>query len=171
MILTVKIIRAAIIIYLIFIGLLFILSLFSIEPSNKEFREIYAELYVVGIPCVILSSLFFTISSKNSKWVNIQFVIFTPVVTFFAYLFFSFLSIYFEDHWVNNTIVYENKINRHHTINEQLKDVGALGYGGERVVEIKPFLGVFQKVTEMDTTQMNHKDWSLVNRQGDIKWP
>ena len=171
MALTVKIIRAAVIIYLIFISLLFILSLFSIEPANKEFREIYAELYVVGIPCVILSSLFFTIGTKNSKWVNVQFAIFTPVVTFFAYLFFAFLALFFQDHWVNSSIVYENNNNRQHTINEQLKDVGALGYGGERVVEIKPFLGVFQKVTKIDTTKINHKEWTLVNRQGDIKWP
>lgn len=171
MTLTRKIIRAIILIYLLFIGFLFILSLFSIEPSDKEFREINAELYFVGIPIVILFSLFFTLSSKNTKWVNIQFTIFTPIVTFFAYLTLAFLAIFFDDYWVNYSILYENKNNKHHTINEQKKDVGALGYSGDRVVEVQPILGVFQKVTIIDTLQINHQEWTLVNKEADIKWP
>lgn len=171
MTITRKIIRAIIIIYLIFIGLLFILSLFSIEPSDKEFREIYAKLHFVGIPIVILLSLSFTLSSKNTKWVNIQFAIFTPIVTFLAYVTFVFLAIFFDDYWVSYSILYENKNNKHHTINEQKKDLGALGYGDDRIVEVEQVLGVFQKVTIIDTLQINHREWTLVNKEADIKWP
>ena len=52
-----------------------------------------------------------------------------------------------------------------------MSDVGALGYGGRRFVNVNPVLGLFQKVTEIDTNQINRDEWIYVDREGDIKMP
>lgn len=78
---------------------------------------------------------------------------------------------FYEGYWVNYSILYENIENRSITINEQISDAGALGYGEKRIVEIKPIFGTFQKVSEFDTTRMNHEEWKFVNIEGDIKCP
>ena len=56
-------------------------------------------------------------------------------------------------------------------IQEQLYDIGAFGYGGQRTVEIKPFLYFFILPTPIDTLSINKEEWEFVNKQGDIKFP
>jgi hypothetical protein len=158
------------IVYGIFICLILILSLFSIEP-RKEYRELISTIVLYGIPIIVLLSLFFTLGRNNSKWINLQFLIITPIVATCAYITIALLSIFFENHWVDFSILYENKNDKNQTINEQLLDVGALGYGGKRFVNVNPVLGLFQKVTEIDTNQINRDEWIYVDREGDIKMP
>ena len=64
-----------------------------------------------------------------------------------------------------------NKHNPEQQIREQRYDVGALGYGGNRVVEVKPFTRLFWKVTPVDTTKINKADWIRVDKEGDVKFP
>lgn len=166
-----KIIGFLIIAYLIFLGILFLLSLFSIELANKDFRQFYPSLWFIGIPFIILLSLVFTLSNKNTKWMNIQYMIYTPLVSICTLFTLSFFAMFFEDHWVDFTILYENKEDKTHTINEQKHDVGALGYGEDRVVELKPVFGIFQYVMKCDTTKINRNEWKLVNKAGEVKFP
>lgn len=170
MIIIQKTIKAWMIAYVSFIGLILILSLFSIE-SKKEYRELISSIILFGAPIIILLSLFFTISKVNSKWVNILFLIITPIVTVCAYFTFALLSTFFENHWVNLSIIYENKKDKTHTINEQLLDVGAFGYSGKRVVKVNSVLVIFQKVTEIDTQKIDLNEWIYVDREADIKFP
>ena len=56
-------------------------------------------------------------------------------------------------------------------IKEQLFDIGALSYGGTRIVEIKPILHFWILPTVIDTSTINKSEWENVNEQGDIKFP
>ena len=48
--------------------------------------------------------------------------------------------------WATFNIAYGNSYNPEQEIREQRHDAGALGYGGERVVEVKPFAIFFGKL-------------------------
>ena len=69
------------------------------------------------------------------------------------------------------SILYEHKSDSTRTIREQLEDKGAFGYGKRRMVEVDPMLFIFQRVTPVDTNQLEMKEWRYVNREGDVKWP
>lgn len=73
--------------------------------------------------------------------------------------------------WINYEITYENRNNTEININRQLWDNGALGYGGERMVELKPILGIWNLVKEIDTTNLKSTEWKRVERNGDLKFP
>lgn len=73
--------------------------------------------------------------------------------------------------WVDEEIIYENKENSKVTINQQIWDIGAFGYGGRRTVKLTPCLGLWNIVTEIDTATIDKNKWELVSREGDIKFP
>ena len=73
--------------------------------------------------------------------------------------------------WVNETILYCNKSNNQITINEQIFDAGALGYGSRRIVQTRPFFYYFQTIKQIDTTKLNKDEWKLINKEGDIREP
>ena len=64
-----------------------------------------------------------------------------------------------------------NKENPNVTINQQLWDIGAFGYGGQRTVKLTPILGIWNWAEEIDTTEIEKDNWTLVEREGDIKFP
>lgn len=68
-------------------------------------------------------------------------------------------------------MIYENKLNPEVTINRQLWDVGAFGYGGQRTVKLSKVLGLWNLVKEIDTAKIDEDDWTLVQKEGDIKFP
>ena len=72
--------------------------------------------------------------------------------------------------WITLTTLYEHKTDNRE-IKVQLYDIGALGYRGKRIVEIKPFLNIWILPTPIDTSTINKEEWTLVNKQGDIKFP
>lgn len=162
--------KVILIIYYSSIAAVLILLLFSIQ-LQKDYTTGMQTFVVYGIPISILLTLFFTVSSKNKKSINLQFIFFTPVISYCSFLAASLFALLFGNDWVNLSIQYENKSNREETINEQLWDVGALGYGGNRFVKVKPMFGIFEKVNEIDTSQINKDEWTLVNREGDLKMP
>ncbi len=55
-------------------------------------------------------------------------------------------------------------------IKEQLYDIGAFGYGGQRTVEIIQFLKYWVLPTKIDIMTIDKIEWSFVNKQGDIKF-
>lgn len=164
------VLKAVLLIYYSSLAVVLILLSFSIQ-LQKEYVSGMQNMVVYGIPISILLSLFFTVSAKHEKYINLQFIFFTPVISYCSFLAASIFSLLFGNDWVNLSIMYENKSNREETINEQLWDVGALGYGGNRFVQVKPMFGIFEKVNEIDTSQINKDEWVWVNREGDVKMP
>ena len=73
--------------------------------------------------------------------------------------------------WTNETILYRNNADKNITINQQIFDVGALGYGGRRTVKLKPLFVFFQTVENIDITKIDKAKWTYVNEEGDIHFP
>ena len=57
------------------------------------------------------------------------------------------------------------KSNPNRTINEQIYDIGAFGYGQKRIVELKPFLKYWHKVQQIDTTKIETEKWIRVEKK------
>jgi hypothetical protein len=72
--------------------------------------------------------------------------------------------------WVTYSILYQHK-NDNRQILEQIYDIGALGYGEKRIVEIKPILNIWNKIELVDTNKIEKSEWIFVDKQGDIKFP
>lgn len=72
--------------------------------------------------------------------------------------------------WITETTIYKHKF-ENRQIKEQLYDIGAFGYCGRRIVEIKPFFKYWIRPTPIDTLTFKKNEWKLVNEQGDIKMP
>jgi hypothetical protein len=72
---------------------------------------------------------------------------------------------------VNEEIIYENNKNPEVTIKQQLWDIGAFGYGGQRTVKLTPFLEYWNSVEQVNTANIGRENWTLVQKEGDIKFP
>ena len=94
----------------------------------------------------------------------------TIAVLYFFYLLNNMFSIGFGA-WSTFNIAYENRQQPERQIREQHYDAGALGYGGGRVVEVRPFAGLFWKVSPVDTTILDQTEWRRVDREADVKFP
>ena len=75
--------------------------------------------------------------------------------------------------WTNETILYRNTKNKNITVNQQIWDVGTLGYDRDsrRIVKIRQVLKYFNQVKNIDTTRLDKNEWKLVNEEGDIHYP
>lgn len=157
---------------LYFFGLfmLIMLKVFSIVPQKKFADEIQNYCFY-GIPIFILSTLFFTLDKRNGLRRNLTWLILTPMFSFSLYILINLLSIFFYEYWMDFSIAYEHKSDATHTIREQLEDKRAFGYGRKRFVEVIPMFFIFQRITPVDTTQLQMKEWRYVNKEGDVKWP
>ena len=147
------------------------------QTINYEFREhkIASEFYniiLVGTPVAILLTLFGTLKKRHDntrKLVTIFATIGLTVLTF-MFLLNNLFTIGFGA-WTTFNIAYEHKENSDRQIREQRYDVGALGYAGVRVVEVKPFAGMFWKVSRIDTTTVNKTEWKRIDKEADVRFP
>ena len=75
--------------------------------------------------------------------------------------------------WTNERILYRNIKNKNVSINEQIWDVGALGYdrNSRRIVELRPMFNYFYKVRNIDTTELDKSEWTFLDEEGDIHYP
>ena len=158
-----------------FIGLtVFSLTIGQLLPfefaDNKVMHNFY-DAIMQGLPVAILLTLFGTIKRDNSKaknWTFFGLTVLTSIISFVL-----MVSLIFQlgfGAWTTVTTIYRHKI-KNIEIKEQWFDVGALGYGGKRIVEIKPFLYFWILPTPIDTLTINKTEWGYVNEQGDIKFP
>jgi len=138
--------------------------------DNKVMHNFY-DTIMQGLPVAILLTLFGTIKLENSKaknWTFLGVTVLTSIISFVL-----MVSLIFKigfGAWTTVTTIYRHKT-EDKVIKEQLFDVGALGYGGQRIVEIKPFLKFWISPTPIDTLTINKNEWEYVNEQGDIKFP
>ena len=160
---------------IVFIGLtIFALTVGQILPYEFADYKIMHKFYdtiLQGLPIAILLKLFRTIKLQNTKVKNWTFLGLTVLTSLFS--FYIMVSLIFKigfGTWTTVTTIYRHKT-EDRVIKDQLFDVGALGYGGQRIVEIKPFLKYWILLTTIDTLTINKDEWQFVNEQGDIIFP
>ncbi len=158
-----------------FIGLtIFALTVGQILPYEFADYKIMHNFYdtiMQGLPIAILLTLFGTIKRKKTRVQNLTFLGITVLISIMS--FFIVVSLMFRigfGAWTTVSTLYRHKT-EDKVIKEQLFDVGALGYGGQRIVEIKPVLKYWILPTKIDTSKINKNEWKFVNEQGDIKFP
>jgi len=158
-----------------FIGLtIFVLTVGQILPYEFAAYKIMHNFYdtiMQGLPIAILLTLFGTIKRKKTRVQNLTFLGVTVLISIMS--FFIVVSLMFRigfGAWTTVSTLYRHKT-EDKVIKEQLFDVGALGYGGQRIVEIKPVLKYWILPTKIDTSKINKNEWKFVNEQGDIKFP
>jgi hypothetical protein len=140
--------------------------------KNYKTQSNFYYLVFTGLPFAILLTLFGTLKREHSKYKN--WTIGTLTVLSAGFSFFILMFIMFTigfGAWTNETILYRNNDDKNITINQQIFDIGALGYGGRRTVKLKPLFVIFQTVENIDITKIDKAKWTYVNEDGDIHFP
>jgi hypothetical protein len=160
---------------LVFIGLtIFALTVGLILPfefADYKIMHKFYETITQGLPIAILLTLFGTLKCEKTKarnWTFLGVTVLSSIISFFI-----MVSLFFTigfGAWTTLTTIYRHKT-EDKVIKEQILDIGALGYGGRRTVEIKPVLKYWILPTKIDTTTINKNEWIFVNEQGEIKFP
>jgi hypothetical protein len=138
--------------------------------DNKLKNNFYLTI-IIGLPIGILFTLFGTIKKKNSRvqnWILLVVTVLISIVSFNLILG-LILKLSFGS-WRTVTTIYRHKT-KDLEIKEQWYDVGGLGYGGHRIVEIKPFLYFWILPKPIELLKINKTEWVFVNEQGSIKLP
>ena len=137
-----------------------------IEFADSHNTQIFYSIIILGLPIATFLTLSWTIRKSKTKKRNIL----TGIVTILITMGMTILSIYLMfvfafGVWVNTEILYENNENRNQTINQQLRDIGAFGYSGQRTVKLTPILGLWNITTEIDTANIDKTKWVLVQKK------
>ena len=165
---------AAILFFISLFGGLVLYSILFLEFKNSGYvSDLYSYLIFL-IPLAILLTMAGTINKRNSKEKNstVVWLTFFIAIVVFVVLFSMTMFIGFGG-WRNEAILYRNNKDKNISINQQIWDVGALGYdrGSKRVVKLKPLLSYFYQVSIIDTTNLDKSEWIFVNEEGDIHYP
>jgi hypothetical protein len=139
--------------------------------NHKTANDFY-NVILGGTPIAILLTLFGTLKRHHDKERKLLTIFTTIGLTVVAFMFLlnNLFTIGFGA-WTTFNIAYEHKTNPERQIREQRYDVGALGYGGNRVVEVKPFAKIFWKVSPIDTAKINKTEWTRVDKEADVSFP
>jgi len=158
---------------LLFAGLM-LFSLFSLEFKKSSYGNDFYFYLIFLIPIALLLTMTGTIKKKNSKDKNWGIAGLTTFIAIgvFVIMFSLLMQIAFGG-WTNERILYRNIKNKSVSINEQIWDVGALGYdrNSRRVVELRPIFNYFYKVKNIDTAKLDKSEWTFVDEEGDIHYP
>ena len=154
-------------IYVIIIG-----QIVPIEFADWHDMHIFYDIILRGLPVAVLLTLVWTIKKERPTKINIAIGVVTPLLAagmlFWTYfLMFS----YGFGAWIDEEIIYENKHDPKITVNKQIWDIGAFGYGGQRTVKLIPLLGFWNLVEKVDTAKIEKKEWILVRKEGNIRLP
>lgn len=134
-----------------------------IELSNRELQKAFYTCGFFGIPISIALIAFTSIKKYDSIIKTIIKIVAGIVLSLGTFqLLMNFIFILGFGAWKDYNILYSHKINKEVKIAEQIFDKGALGYGGRRVVKIKPILFIFKTVTPIDTTTLDTNRWKRV---------
>jgi hypothetical protein len=147
------------------------------QKVDIDFRDsnIHSQFYSIlfmGTPIAILLTLFGSVKKPYSRKRKILTIIATGLLSIFSFIYImgSMFTIGFGA-WSTENIAYERKGNPSIQIREQQYDIGALGYGRRRVVEVKPFLLLFWKTNPVDTVAIDKSQWIRIDKDGDVKSP
>lgn len=139
--------------------------------DTKVASDFYYYLFT-WTPIAILLTLTGTVKREHDIFKKVLTVVLTITIAVlcFFYLLNNMFSIGFGA-WSTFNIAYESRQHPERQIREQRYDAGALGYGSDRVVEVRPFAGLFWKVSPVDTTVIDNTKWRRVDKEGDGKFP
>jgi hypothetical protein len=143
-----------------------------VEFKDNKVKSDFYYFVFTALPFAFLLTLFGTIKKKYAISKNWTIGILTVLTS--GLCFFIVVNIMFSvgfGAWTNEAILFRNKDDKHETINQQIFDVGAFGYGGHRTAKLKPFLNYFQTVSLIDTTKIDKTKWMYVNEEADIHYP
>jgi hypothetical protein len=139
-----------------------------IELAEYKHRELFYMLALPGFPIATLLTLFSTIKRENTKAQNLYYAGCTILISLAAFMF--VIALLFAGGlgaWRTASVIYKHKqINTE--IREQWLDIGALGYGGKRIIQVRPVLKYWNFVRTIDTSTLDQSEWNLVNEPGDI---
>jgi hypothetical protein len=142
------------------------------EFRNMEMRSNFYDVLLPGAPAAVLFTLFGSLKKSQEGIRKASIILFTTVAAFFCfYLLMINLFNFGFGAWSTFNIAYEHKMNPERQIREQQYDMGALGYGGWRIVEVKPFAGLFFRISPVDTAKIKAQEWLRVDKEGDVKFP
>ena len=143
----------------------------SYEFADYKLSQSFYNIIMQGFPIAILLTLFGTLKRENTKtknWTFIGVTILTSILSLVLMVNYIF-TIGFGN-WLTFSIIYRHKTESK-VIKHQRYDIGALGYGRERIVEMKPILKYWVLPKEVDTAKIDKSKWKLVNEEGDVKFP
>ena len=143
-----------------------------IEFKDNKIRGDYYYFVFTVLPLSFLLTLLGTLKKKNTKAKNWTIGVLTVLSA--GLCFFTLVNVMFSigfGAWTNEAILYRNKTDKNITINQQIFDIGALGYGERRTAQLTPFLKYFQTIEQVDTTKIDKTQWIFVNEEGDIHYP
>ena len=141
------------------------------EFADYKLSQSFYDIIMLGFPIAILLTLFGTIKRKNSKsrnWTYVGITICTSLLSF-VIMINLILTVGFGN-WITYATIYRHKT-ENKVIKDQLYDLGALGYGRDRIVELKPVFKYWVLPTEVDTTKIDKNKWKRVNEKGEIRFP
>ena len=143
-----------------------------VEFADWNDQHLFYDVILRGLPIAVLLTFIWTIKKERPRKTNIAIGVATPLLAV-GMLFWTFFLMfsYGFGAWINEEVIYENKSNPEMTVNKQIWDIGAFGYGGQRTVKLTPFLGLWNLIERVDTTEIERSDWMLIQREGDIKFP
>jgi hypothetical protein len=143
-----------------------------IDFKNYKIHNYFYQYVFTGLPFAFLLTLCGTLRKQNSKLINrviVTFTVFLSGFSFFILIFTMFTTGF--GCWINESIIYRKIDNNDITINDQIYDIGALGYAGKRTVKLKPIFISLQTVEIIDTTKIDKTEWTYVSEEGDIYFP
>jgi len=136
------------------------------EFANNDLSSNFYDIIMSGLPIAILLTLVGTIKMKNERTNNIAIAvgtIFASIVSFFA-----IINIMFSVGFVvieNEAVLFRKKDNPNIIIATQSIGYGVFSEDGHRTVQLQPFLKFWNKVTVIDTTSIDKKQWEFVNER------
>lgn len=136
------------------------------EFADNDLSSDFYDIVMAGLPIAIILTLFGTIKMKNKQSKNVSIVILTIVASVLS--FFFMINTLFSVGFItieNEAVLFRKNNNPNIFIAKQRIGQGALGEDGHRIVELKPFLKFWNKVTFVDTAAMDKMQWKFVNEQ------
>jgi hypothetical protein len=148
---------------LVFIAIFFlsvtVFQALPVEFADEDVKDTFYEVIMMGFPIAILLTLTGTMK-KGKPDANIAIFFITGFGAFLGFCLIGgiMLSIGFAG-WNDTGYALHRKKDRQIQIKEHVHDFGALGSGGKRIVQLKPFLRYWNIVTHVDTTAINKDEW------------
>lgn len=141
-----------------------------LEIRDRHFSDRLYSFLFLGTPIAALLTVFGTVKRHYDATRNTLTLIGTVImaVLIFYHQTMNLFNFGFGV-WITTNVAYENIKYPEKQIKEQIFDVGALGYGGRRVVITEPFLKIYWKISQVDTTTLDKAQWNRVDKMGDLK--
>jgi uncharacterized membrane protein len=159
-----KIIFSASLLYLAITIVTFSIGQFiPIEFSDIKYRNTFYDINFYAVPVAILLTLAGTLKNSDEakrKILKVWLTIFASglsIPLLFAYI----LTLGFGA-WTDLRVKFRKSENEDIRIVEQMYDIGAFGYAGQRTVKTIPLTPLFNYIIKVDTTELDRSDWIFV---------